>query len=433
MRKEKTRDSELALLCSIIFNPENIPELLITSDMFKDERNGLIFNAITKLYAKGVSPDYVSLSRYCPTVDPVYITEIGDVTATGVNFKHYEKQVILDWKTRELEKLSMEIREQSEKITNDEGIDSITDGIEKTLNRLVLAENKRQIVDIKDLIPEAVEKIEQKWKNKGKLSGIPTGIDAFDKVTNGLKEGRLYVFGGRPSSGKSLSALGIAQHIVYKEKLPIGFISLESSVDELILRSISSTGSVVADKLSSGILATSDFAKINNACEIMFQDGFYVYDEPNAKLSTVLSKAREMKRKHNIQALFLDYAQIVRVPSAKDRRESSEETSMAMKQLARDLNIPVVMLAQLKRDADEKRPTFGDFQWTSQFEQDADVACLIWHEYEKMSEDNPDPYKIARSSLLLDKVRDGKKTVIPVNFRGEYVRFEEIKNNCNIL
>lgn len=431
--RRKNDDSELALLCSIIFNPENIPELLITADMFKDERNGTIFTAITKLYARGVSPDYVALSRACPTVDPVYITEIGNVTATGANFKHYEKQVALDWKIRELEKLSMEIKEQAEKVNDDAALDLITDGIEKTLNRLVLAENKRQIVDIKDLIPETVEKIEQKCKNKGKLSGISTGMTAFDNVTNGLKEGRLYVIGGRPSSGKSLSALGMAQHIVYEEKLPVGFISLESSVDELIMRSISSQGSVNADKLSSGFLTTGDFMKINDACSKMFYEGFKVYDEPNAKLSTVLSKAREMKRKYDIKVLFLDYAQIVRVPSAKDRRESSEETSMAMKQLARDLNIPVVMLAQLKRDADEKRPTFGDFQWTSQFEQDADVACLIWHEYEEMSEENQDPYKIKRSSWLLDKVRDGKKTVIPVTFRGEYVRFEQIENNNNIL
>ena len=135
-----------------------------------------------------------------------------------------------------------------------------------------------------------------------------------------------------------------------------------------------------------------------------------------AKLGDCLSIARQMVRRYGAQVLFLDYAQIVRVPGASERREAAEEVSMSFKELARELNVPVVMLAQLKRDADGRRPDMGDFQWTSQFEQDADVACLIWHKY------GPE-YQIEESFLIMDKVRDGAKAIVPVVFLNQYVTF----------
>jgi replicative DNA helicase len=231
----------------------------------------------------------------------------------------------------------------------------------------------------------------------------------------------LYVIGGRPSQGKSALGLNIAAHVSIKERRPVGFLSLESSTTELLGRLVASSANVNSRNLASGFFSGTDMAGIHKAGELLYAAPLWIWDQPNAKLADTVSTARFMRRQHKVELLVIDYLQLIGVPGAVDRRDSVAQSSMAMKQLARELEIPVVILAQLNRDSDNRRPEMGDFQWSSQIEQDADVGIMLYHKMSGPDEDRT----IDKSWLFVEKCRDGKRGSVPVCFRQEYVRFED--------
>lgn len=403
------QDNERALLASLMLDPSIVGEMTIEADQFETADNRDIFTAIMGLIVKGTTPDLKAVRSAMPGVDVAYLAEVSGTVGSAANWKHYEKLIKEDWAIRRIRTLGKMLQEKKESA-------ELIETIEREICAITRIGGRRGIVRLADLMVPAIEEVERRYQAKGAMPGMSTGIDGFDAVTQGLQPSRLYVIGARPSQGKSALALNMALHMAVKDKRTVGFLSLESSNMELVLRGMSSMSRVESGRISSGFLGISDLAKIMDGGGQMAKANMWIWDQPNAKLGDCLSVARQMVRRYGAKVLFLDYAQIVRVPGTSERREAAEEVSMSFKELARELNVPVVMLAQLKRDADGRRPDMGDFQWTSQFEQDADVACLIWHKY------GPE-YQIEESYLIMDKVRDGAKAIVPVVFLNQYVTF----------
>lgn len=410
------RDSaaEEAFVAQVLLNPDILIHTTILPEMLGEARRARIFAAARNCAARGIKPDYILLRKQDPDIDVPYMMELTNSIGSSANWEHYQAQVREDWLREKLEKLGKRLVAEPGKS------EDLFQMIDEELGILHGSSGRHAIVKLKDALALHLRDLDDRYNNRGRLPGIPTGIDGLDRVTMGLQKGLLYVIGARPSQGKSALALNMAGSIAIDQKLPVGFLSAESSNREIINRLLSSNGTVNGTKIASGFMSQEDIGRIGVAAEKMYEAPFFLWDQPNAKLGDLRSTARFMKRRYDVKVLFIDYAQIVQVPGALDRRAAAEAVSMEVKVLARDLDIPIVLLAQLGRAADEKRPTLADFQWSSQFEQDADFAGLLWHRYNKDS-----IYEIDESFLLAEKARDGHRGKVRLKFEMDYVRFRD--------
>jgi len=405
------------VLSQMILTPAIVHETILTKEMFSDSENRLIFSSIVEIVNKGIRPDLITVKDFCTSVSSIKLARLTDLAPSSANWGYYEKKIVSEWKKRSLYKLGQILTDSSEEY------EILVQVIESTLAELSYATGRKSVEKISDHLMAYINELKGRYENRGVIAGLATGINNLDVITQGLRPRLLYVIGGRPSQGKSALGLNIAAHIATKEKKPVGILSLESGRSELIGRLLSSEACVDGRNIISGYLSSANMSNIVDAGGKLFNAPLYFWDQPNGRLLDVLSVSRVMKRQHKIELLVLDYLQIVTVPGAVDRRDAAAQTSMAMKQLARELEIPVLVLAQLNRDSENRRPSLSDFQWSSQIEQDADVAILLFH---KMSGDEENQI-IDKSWLLVDKCRDGRRGSVPIVFRQEYVKFEEAR------
>lgn len=291
--------------------------------------------------------------------------------------------------------------------------------VERVMTAVMLRESGKRTKRIGELLLPAIERVMERMKNQGKIPGIPFGITSVDQATLGAQPGRLVVIGARPSQGKSALMAQIARHMA--NDIPVGIFTVESDENELMTRIIAAEARIDGRKLQTGKLLQADLLSLRDAGERIteIKDRIIVHDQPGLKLAQLQTVARRMV-KDGAQVLFLDYLQLVRVPGKDSRREEVAEVSTSLKALARELNVCIVALAQLGRDSDDKRPTMGDCQHSSQIEQDADQVWLIWHK--KNSEGI-----VTESRLILDKVRDGMTRDVMVRFERPILTFFEIQ------
>jgi len=405
------------MLSMLFIKPSLFTEISVTKEMFSRSKNATMFETMQSLYWKGTAMDEKIISEEIPDIEWNYVVEVCNTVGSAANWEWYENAIKDEWTREHLERLGKVLSTGAVPV-NAPPTEELIESIYNELELIAGSSGRRAIMKIGDGLIQYIEGLEQKYNNRGKLPGIATGIEGFDQYTQGLQNGLLYVIGARPSQGKSALALNMARHISVTEKIPSGIILAESSVRSAINRLVADLGNVNGVKVNSGYMAHKDFSSIMEASGKLYEAPMYLWDQANPKLIDCKSVARLLVRKSKIKVLFVDYAQIIRVPGAIDRRSSAEEVSMSMKELARDLDIPVVLLAQLGRDADERRPGLGDFQWSSQFEQDADVAALLWHVYDKAQ-----PKLINESYLIMEKNKDGPTGSVRLTFQKDYVRF----------
>jgi replicative DNA helicase len=280
--------------------------------------------------------------------------------------------------------------------------------------------------DLKDIATREnfisyVDKVEARYRNHGKVDGVDIKFQNMKGYFNEFTKGNIYYIGARPSDGKSTLAMNIgiqSLQLGYK----VGFISLETGRDDLMNRITSHIGGIEVGKLKTGQLSPKDFASLQEVGELLDKsEKFLIYDKPRATISDVVSAMKLMVRRHKVEIIFVDYVQIIHAPRFRTKIEEVSHCSQVLKETARVLNIPVVALGQLKRDVDDGRmPTLGDFQWSSQLEQDMDGGMLIWNVNPNRSEPFNDDYYI-----LYAKNRDGKTGWVRMRYSKAMMTFDE--------
>jgi replicative DNA helicase len=263
----------------------------------------------------------------------------------------------------------------------------------------------------REMALEFVEVVQERYNTKGQLPGVATGFAELDSMLLGLKPRLLYYVGARPSKGKTALITSIIANIC-AEGVPVGFLSLESSRKEIMARLFSNIGNIDNQILITGAFEkTSDFGRVGSAAERVYDWPLVICDKENMDLQTIRAKAREMVRTGKARVLFLDYIQLVPQTNYQlPYRLHMNEVSMAFKQLARELEVPVVVAAQLGRDAEGKVPTLADFKETGQIEQDADGAVLIHEDADA-------------TWLIVAKNKDGPRGHVKVEFHKPFMRF----------
>jgi len=399
-------EAERSILGQILLKPSLWFELNLEPRHFIEPEARRTFSAIKKCVADGVEPDLMTVYDY--GADAAYASALTNAVGSAANWKYYYDKVITEYRRRRIQTLSHEL-------VDADTVENAVAAAHAGLVDILSEGTGDKIHNRADILHDAIDAIEARYKLGGAIPGIRTGFDTLDNYVLGWQRQRLYLIGARPSQGKSALLLNIADSISIDSKTTVGFISIESSREELMIRTLSSRGSIPSHNLATGMMGKSDFDKLINVADDVFKSKFYIYDVPNQELSKIQAIARQMVEFHGCDILFLDYLQKIRVQSKDERRNRVAQASTALKDLSRQLNIPVIAAAQLRRDVDGREPHLGDFSDSSEIEKDADVAILLHHD-----QDEEDAVW-----AIIAKNRDGSTGRIKLRFSKPYVRFEE--------
>lgn len=423
-------DAEQATIGALLLDWEAVGVVIryLRPDDFYSIQNQKIFAAILAMYNKGLRGDIITLTEELRAENelenaggPGYITGLTDTVPTSANVEYYAKIVLEQSIRRDLIKISNKIIAES----HDETIDSraVLEEAQKLIFDLTDTNQTSSYKSAKDIIFPTIEMIDKLYKNKNEFTGIASGLQDLDIMTSGFQNSELIIIGARPSMGKTAMALSMIQHIAVKNKIPAALFSLEMSDMQIMQRLLAAEGRIDSQKLRKGFLSLQDLQRMNDAAGMIYDSPLYIVDTPNIKLLDLRALARRLKLQCDIKIIFIDYITLITSENSQiPRHEQIAEISRSLKSLARELNIPVVALSQVRRDAEQKEPTLADLRESGSIEQDADVVMFIHRERQKITEGGETPLAID-SKLIVAKQRNGPIGDVDIEFLPPYTLF----------
>ncbi len=426
--------AEAAVLGSMLIDPECIGDVVehLTTDAFYRVEHRYIFDALISLYEKnkGIGIDAVLLREelikrnQLEEVGVEYIAKILDSIPSSANVGYYTGIVKEKLLLRELINAAGEILENA---YNQNGeMSEVLDQAEQRMFSITDKNISGSASALKDLVARSFELIENRQGIH--VTGLPTGYYELDEWTCGLQNGEMIIIAGRPSMGKTSLALNIAEHIGRMEKIPVAIFSLEMGKQQLAERFLCSISEIDSQKVRRGLLSDSGYKKLANACAELSEAPIYIDDTSVLTPLELRAKARRLKSKHDIRCILVDYLQLMHLGSGRIESRQQEITAISryIKALARELNIPVIVLSQLNRSPEGReghRPRMSDLRESGSIEQDADVIILLHREdYYKRNEENYEPNNTAE--LIIAKQRNGPTGTVKLTFREKITRFE---------
>ncbi len=394
---------------------------------FYDERHQKIFEVILDLYQERDPVDVVSVMERLKknkTLKNIgggeYLTELVSNVPTAAHSEHYGKLVKDDYTKRQLIGAAARISESSFDDSGD--VRQILDMAESTVFSLAQQHLRQVFTPVKSILAESFDRLDELHKSAGSMRGVPTGFVDLDDTLAGMQDSNLIILAARPGVGKTALALNIAQNAAFKHKMPVGFFSLEMSKEELMDRLLVSQAEIDAWKMKTGRLDEDEFAKLSDAMGELYETPLYIDDTPGMSVLEMRTKARRLKAEHGLKLVVVDYLQLARPSRNMDSRvQEVSEVSQGLKNLARELKVPVLALSQLSRQVEQrgiKRPQLADLRESGAIEQDADVVMFLWRE-------NDDD--LENMKLDIAKHRNGALRSIDLRFRGDKVKFYSVE------
>lgn len=315
-------------------------------------------------------------------------------------------------------------------------VDELIDAVEREMHEVSADRITNEAVQFKDLIPVTMETIESLHERKGEVTGLATGFYDFDKMTGGLKAGEMIVIAARPSMGKTSLAMNIAENIVLQQKLPVGVFSLEMTKESLALRTMCCCARVNLRNIAEGFVAERDFGKLVSTAGKLAATKLFIDDTAGLSILQLRARARRMASLYGIKLFVIDYLQLLHSTSHKARNNRQQEIadiSNGIKALAKELQVPVIVLSQLNRELDKeknRKPRLSDLRESGAIEQDADLVGLLYKPKSDKDDDDatPDPTEAILTNLLIAKQRNGPTGIVSLTFMKAYTRFESASN-----
>lgn len=422
-------EAEQSVLGAILLSKDAIglvSDLIKPAD-FYDSNNGKIFEAMLSLFELGKPIDILTLTKALKKdksnkVDPSYLTDLLNVVPTAANIEHYAQIIKEDSTKRNLINVGTQIVEMG--FMEDKDAEELLDKTEAAVFSMTQGHTIKGFAPIKDSLAESFDRIDELHKTGGGLRGVKTGFIDVDNVLSGMQAANLLILAARPGQGKTAMIVNMAQNIAVIDKTPVGIFSLEMSQEELVDRLLVGQADVDAWRLKTGKLTEADFARLSEAMGVLADAPIYIDDTPGISISQIRTKARRLQLEHNVGIIVVDYLQLVDPGKHYDNRvQEVSIVSQALKNLARELKIPVLAVSQLSRAVEhrggDKRPQLADLRESGAIEQDADVVMFIYRPEAEIS--NVIPVK-----LLIAKHRNGAQGEIDLLFRGDRVKFYSI-------
>ena len=432
-------DGEKAVLGSILLDQGAISEIikLIRSSDFYRTENQKILSAMFDLYNEGKRIDIISVVESLKKTGeldvcggPAYVASLTDAVPTAANVVYYATLV----QDSSFRRSILHTASSLTKDAHDSTLDSreLVESAEQQIFDLANKQNVNDIKPIKTLVPGVIKQIEALFANKGATVGVPTGFSRLDEMTQGFQNQDFVIIGARPSIGKTALALTFASNIAVKQKIPVGFFSLEMGAELLVQRMLASESKVDSQKIRSGFIRhNSDFQKISEAASRLYEAPLYIDDTPNIRLLDLRANARRMVKDYGIRLLFIDYIGLIgserngNVP----RHEQVGEISRSLKALARELNIPIVVLAQVGRQSEGEAPTLSSLRDSGSIEQDADIVMFLHRERDStknIDEIESSDNQSIETDLIIAKHRNGPTGLVKINFIKRHTLFTDV-------
>lgn len=426
--------AEKSLLGAIIINNEILPEVLtiVRPRDFYEKRHQIIFQAIVDLYDQHKPVDLLTLTAELKSTKQLntigkasYLAELSNFVPAASHAKAYADIVERASVRRRLINAGTQIAEKAYEDDADTG--NLIGDAERELFEVSDKIVKSDYVSIDDLLADAFDRIDELHRNKGALRGLKTGFRDLDKKTAGFQKGDLIIIGARPAMGKTTFAQNLTYNIATINKKGVLFFSMEMAANEIIDRMISDVSGVDNWKMRTGNLTDEEFQKIGDAMDEMDGLPIYIDDTSSMTIVELRNKARRAMHDHDIGVVVVDYLQLIQGSDRYkgNRVQEVTEISRGLKILARELEIPVVALAQLSRNVtgrDDPRPVLSDLRESGSIEQDADLVMFLHRpDYYKQNDDNYEETHI--TELLVAKHRHGAVGKIELYFHPELLRF----------
>ena len=429
-------EAEQSVIGSMIMDKEAIviASETVNKEDFYQQSNGILFESMVELYNEGQPVDVVTLQNRLREKDVPpevcsmeFVAGLIAAVPTSANVKYYANIVAEKAVLRRLIKVNEGIANQC--YLGQESLEDILADTEKQIFAVLQNKNGGDFVPIKQVVINALEKIEMAAKTQGNVTGIATGFLDLDYKTSGLQPSDLILVAARPSMGKTAFVLNIAQHVAFHSNLCTAIFSLEMSKEQLVNRLFSLESRVDAQLLRTGNLADADWEKLIEGAGIIGRSNLIIDDTPGISISELRSKCRKYKLELDLKLIIIDYLQLMSGSGRSDSRQQEiSDISRSLKGLARELHVPVIALSQLSRQVEQRpdhRPMLSDLRESGAIEQDADVVMFIYRD-DYYNKDTPDK-NIAE--IIISKQRNGPIGTINLVWLPQYTKFANMERN----
>lgn len=425
-------EAEQAVLGAMLISPDAVSEaieLLMPDDFYRNSHQ-MIFQAMHELYEQGQPVDVITvtaaLQAHEGALDTVggasYLAQLAASMPTALHVVNYSNIVKEKAVLRRIISTATELANQGYQA--EESTTEILAEAERKILSLTQNQRVRDFTHISEVLENTFERIEQLYASEGKLTGVPTGYSELDRMTSGFQRSDLIIVAARPSVGKTAFALNIAQNVAVRAGLPVAIFSLEMSKDQLVQRMLCAEAYIDGHKMRNGTLDDDDWPKLSMGVSALSNSPIYIDDVPGITVPDMRSKLRRLKSEVGLGFVVIDYLQLIhgRKNSGENRQQEISEISRSLKQLARELEVPVVALAQLSRSVEQrqdKRPMLSDIRESGSIEQDADIVAFLYRD------DYYDPESERKNiiEIIIAKQRNGPTGKVDLVFLKNFNKF----------
>lgn len=405
-------DKDAVIAVAEFLNPED----------FYDERLRDVYQSCLELYEARLPIDVLTVAdrlkkrkNFKSDDSSSFLADLANKVPTAAHVEHYGR-IVKDTATK---RSLMSVARHLVEVSMDDGMAAadVMDTAEREVLSLSQKSTKKAFTSVRETLAESFDRLDELHKQGEGMRGVPTGLPDLDDALAGMQKSNLLILAARPGVGKTSLAMNIAQYISVELKRPVGFFSLEMSKEELVDRLLVGQADIDAWKLKTGKLSEDDFTKLSNAMGELAEAPLYIDDTPALSVLEMRTKARRLQVENGLDFLVVDYLQLAKSRNLENRVQEVSEISQGMKNIARELKIPVMVLSQLSRAVETRggnKPQLSDLRESGSIEQDADVVMFLWREDADNSE-----------NMMLDiaKHRNGPLKSIPLHFKGDRIKF----------
>src|SRR6266436_3987456 len=438
-------EAEQGVLGSMLISPrDTIAECVekINEEYFYVPAHQTIYTVLVELWNAGQAIDLITFTQVLRDRNLLeslggasFVTGLFTFVPTSANVQYYldivrDKYILREIIAAATESVRRAYEEQDE-------VNNLLDEVEQRIFAVGEDRFKGQMLSMKDQVMGAIESIEKLYENRGGITGISTGFAEFDRMTDGMHPAEMIVIAARPSMGKTALVMNIAEHVAVQENLPVGVFSLEMSSQQLVQRLLCSRARVNLQKVRDGFLAERDFPSLTAAASKLAEAKIFIDDSAGLSILELRAKARRLRAQQEVQLIIVDYLQLLRSTSrrAQDNRQLEiSEISAWLKGLAKELKIPIVVVAQLNRQPEQRtggKPRLSDLRESGSIEQDADLVSLLVRPEIYEEDEEARAEKAGEAEFIIAKQRNGPVGEIPLTFLKEFTRFEDRARNVN--
>jgi replicative DNA helicase len=427
-------EAEMAVLGAILLDGEAIVTAMerVTGDDFYRTAHQYIYTAMVELFQEEEPVDLVTLTARLQNkqqLDDVggvlYLTELANAVPTAANVDYYAQIVEEKSLLRRLIRTATQIVSNGFASSDDVGL--MLSEAERRIMEVSQRRSGSGFISIRDVLMEVFDKVEFLYSNKGGTTGIPSGFPDLDKMTSGFQRSDLIIVAARPSVGKTAFALNVAQNVGVRAKETVAIFSLEMGAAQLVQRIICAEANIDAGRMRTGFLEPDDWSKLTMAIGTLSEANIYIDDSANITVADIRARCRRLKREKGLGMILIDYLQLIsgKGKAGENRQQEVSEISRTLKQIARELDVPVIALSQLSRGVEQrqdKRPMMSDLRESGSIEQDADIVAFLYRDdyYDKETE------KKNIIEIIIAKQRNGPVGTVELVFLKNFNKFVSV-------